>query len=167
MSETIRAYADVLIANVKSLVQKGGFRSFHVSVRIEFNDHSTDTEFIPVGGYLHLACYAPNNYMRVYAAFTERPAYDVSTLPWHLVCSHDSAWREDGIRRTLLGAERAIEERAVELFCHPKAKLSQHVAIDHMELSEGPSMFWEERADMKVETLDVETLMKARTLSFS
>ena len=167
MNDTIRAYADVLIANVKCLVQKGGFRSFHVSVRIEFNDHSTDTEFIPVGGYLHLACYAPNYYMRVYAAFTERPAYDVSTLPWHLVCSHDSAWREDGIRRTLLSTEKAIEQRAVELFCQPRSKLSQHVAIDHMELSEGHAIFWEERADMKVTTLDVETLMKARTLSFS
>lgn len=167
MSETIRAYADVLVANVKSLVKKGGFHSFYVSVRIELNDHSTDDEFVPVGGYLHLACYAPNNYMRVYAAFTDRPEYDMTGLPWQLVCSHDSAWREDGIRRTLLNAETAIQERAVVLFAQPLAKLSRHFSIDQMALSDTLAHFWERAPmkDMKVTTLDVREKMDVQSLA--
>jgi hypothetical protein len=130
----ILSYADVIVANVYHLLPKASDQAYAVSIRMEVNNFQADEELPEVGGYLHLACHAPANYMSVFAALTERPIVSFDRLDWALVCCHDSAWRDDGIRSTMRETFRALQRHAEGYFKSPAADLSVHLAIDDMTL---------------------------------
>lgn len=88
-------YADMMRSVFNQLLDKGSDGAWVATLRIDFRNRERDHE-PAVGGYLQLACFAPNNYVHVLAAFTERPV-DVSALDkldWQPIACHDSAWRE-------------------------------------------------------------------------
>lgn len=96
-------YANILVSTISSLFlndKRNADRIFAVTVRLQFSNYETDTEFCR---FLHLAVAAPSNYKKVYAALTDRPM-GFKDVKWDLVCSHDSAWRDDGIRWALKNA---------------------------------------------------------------
>ncbi|KWT95566.1 MULTISPECIES: hypothetical protein [unclassified Variovorax] len=131
----IHSYADVIVANVYHLLPKGTDQAYAVSIRMDFNNYQTDKELPTVGGYLHLACHAPANYMSVFAALTKRPIARYDELDWAHVCSHDSAWRDDGIRATMRETFRTLHWHAESYLNCSQESLSVHLGIEDMALS--------------------------------
>jgi len=135
----ILPYAETLVATVYHLYRKGTPITqgtlYAVTVRIEANDYANDDEPPSVGGYVHLVVDASSNYVKVLAAFTERPSRTRDVPEWVCVCDHDSAWREDGIKGTLNKAYNEIVKQAVATFGIPAEKLSMHIAIDDMSIA--------------------------------
>lgn len=128
----INAIANTLVSTVQMLMPKGSDQVFVVVVRMDFDDYSGDVEKPSVVGYVTLACYAPNNYMRVYAALTPRPPATEKPMDLRLVCSHDSAWRTDGMKDSLISSHRALLDRADREFDFPKSSISQTLGIEKM-----------------------------------
>lgn len=132
----IRPYADTLIATIHHLFPKGTEavqgKLFAVTVRIDFDDYDRAVEMPSVTGFVHLVVRAPNNYVQVLAAFTDRPRHWRDIAGWSCVCHHDSAWREDGINATLFCAYRELSDQAASTFGVPANRLSAHISIDNM-----------------------------------
>jgi hypothetical protein len=135
----IQGYADVLIANVQYLLSEGSGEVYFVTVTMRCQDADGRV----VGGSLHLACHAPVDRLKVYAAFTptrlqngQKPA----VLAWQLVSSSSDygRWAEQGIRSSLVSACSDIEARAAEVF---KIQGPAYVSIDDMGMLRHSNLF--------------------------
>lgn len=149
-------YADALVAIADDLYKKGSGDALLMDLRISLDKYSDEDGFEPVvAGYLNLVCYAPRNYMRVYACVTPK-TMPMQEMQWRLLCSHDSAWRDDGIRSGVRGFYQAAMRLA-------RSKLSgepgrEHIAIAKLAIApvnymlpegigedtSGPRMNWDE-----------------------
>lgn len=142
---SILDYGNVIVANVMHLLLKGedvAKKAYAVSIRVDVNDYESEDQLPAVRGFVHLAVTAATNYKKVFAAFTEMPtAFD--KLDWVLVCSHDSGWRDDGVRHTLTAAHRDILAEATRIFEKPAKSLTQDLLITDMALAPVAQVFGE------------------------
>lgn len=133
---SIKAYADVLIATIQNLFPKGTAavkgRVFVVSVCVDIDDYHASEQKPTERGIIHLAIIADTNYVKVLAAQTERTTPWGDIKDWTLVCRHDSAWREDGIRSTLISMHQKMLAAAATKFKTPARDLSEHLSITSM-----------------------------------
>jgi hypothetical protein len=142
---SIRAYADVLIATIFHLMPKGAPETkgkvFAVSVRVALYSHEPGRPRPPMGGMIHLAVVADRNYVDVYAAHSDQSKSWGMIEDWTRVCSHDSAWREDGVRATLVQTHDTMRKAAlVEWQCESKGIFEQ-LSIDQMGVMNQTSLF--------------------------
>lgn len=136
----ITPYADCLVATIHHLFRKGTpavqGKVFYVTVRIILADYTEDVESI--AGFVHLAVIAESNYVQVYASLTPRPDRGQDITDWRLICDHDSAWRDDGVRGAIKSAAKLVEALAVNTYSKEVSKLTAHIAIDDMEIADIP-----------------------------
>jgi hypothetical protein len=138
----ITPYADCLVATIHHLFRKGTpavqGKVFYVTVRNILADYTEDDDSI--SGFVHLAVVAESNYVQVYASLTPRPdrGRDRDVTDWRLICDHDSAWRDDGVRSALAAAYKLTEALAVSTLKKEAGKLTVHIAIDDMEIADIP-----------------------------
>jgi hypothetical protein len=144
---SIKAYADVLIATIQNLFPKATSavqgKVFLVSVRVDIDDHDAVKELPTSRGVIHLAIIAETNYVKVMAAQTERTTAWRDITDWAVVCRHDSAWRDDGIRSTLISMHQKLLATAAETFKKPAKDLSVHLSIDAMGILPQVEVFGE------------------------
>lgn len=157
----IEAYADAVVAFVDSLVAKGSDAALGVSLRIDVNNYNDDAdeEPLPVGGCLHLVCHAPNNYIGVYAALTERPLWPADGYHWTCVGCHDSCWR-DSVRRAFVETYGKVVAHAEKAFEWPVSKLSVNMHLDEVKLAPGGSLIGAHVANRQPRDFDVDALLE-------
>ena len=135
-----RMYAATMTKVVDELLVKGKFlsgepgKAIVFSTRIDFNNFHGDEEPDPVGGFLHVACFAPMNYVHVLAAFTERPIMrgQLVELDWQPIACHDSCWREDGVKSVIVDAVRILNQAALDAFKISVDDVSFHIALEDL-----------------------------------
>lgn len=131
----ILPHANDIVAVVTNLLLKEAEnrdKVFAVRVRIDIDDHDAEDPAPTVMGFVSLAV-VPTAYRQIYCAFSDRPKAYLE-CSWRLVCSHDSAWRDDGIRSTLKAAYTTLLRQAEKRFGKDAAVLSIHIAIDDMAI---------------------------------
>lgn len=134
-----RMYAATMTKVADSLLVKGHTddspeTALIFTTRIDINNFQGNEDLDPVGGYLHVACFAPMNYVHVLAAFTERPVsrINLAELSWQPIACHDSCWREDGVKSVIVDAVRILNRSAVEAFKITEDKLSFHIGLSDL-----------------------------------
>lgn len=154
----IAPYADCLVATIHHLFRKGTpavqGKVFYVTVRSIFADYTEDEDSI--GGFTHLAIVAESNYVQVYASLTPRPDRGRDITNWRLICDHDSAWRDDGVRSALSSAYKLTEDLGVSRLKKDVSKLHIHISIDDMEITDLPEHRF---ADVKRAPLTADQLL--------
>lgn len=132
-------YASTMMKVMDSLLTKGHTderraTALVFTTRIDFEDHKSQEEPAPIGGYLHVACYAPSNYVHVLAAFTNRPkpARDFRELHWQPITCHDSCWREDGVVSVIAEAVHILNKAALDEFKLSEDEVSFHIGLQDL-----------------------------------
>lgn len=133
-------YANTMVKVVDCLLVKGSAqdqptKALIFTTRIDFNDFQSEEEPDPVGGFLHVACFAPMNYVHVLAAFTDRPVLpsDFGGLSWQPIACHDSCWREDGVKSVIEDAVRILNRSAIEAFKIEENEISMSIHLHALE----------------------------------
>lgn len=132
-------YADTIAKVVDELLVKGTRngappKAIVFSTRIDFNNFHGDEDRYPVGGFLHVACFAPMNYVHVLAAFTDRPVArgQLVELEWQPIACHDSCWRDDGVKSVIVDAVRLLNQAALDAFKISVDDVSFHIALEDL-----------------------------------
>lgn len=157
MRSAIRHYADVLTSVVGHLLKRGTDQAVVATVRVAL---SANTEGVPSQClFIHVACTAPSAYVNVFVAVTSRPTFgpDFVTLPWQKVCSHDSAWRDDGVRSALKNCASALY--AVARATSPNAEWDEYLNLDQFFLVPSAACIPERAAGAEVSPLDATALV--------
>jgi hypothetical protein len=144
----ILPYADSTVATIQHLfLNNKGFsdKVFAVTIRIVADYYGSEKDLPSVSGFVSLAV-IPSGHRQVYASFTKRP-HAFSDREWQLVCSHDSAWRDDGVRSTLKGAYDAVMREACAEFHKEERELTVHVAIENMTIDSPEKIFVPDRVN--------------------
>lgn len=134
MNEVLDAYAESLARMVGGVFAKRTDNVLYAAISIKYDEIRSDTPHFPLVATVHLALYAPNNYVSVYAAVTDRPVMSPLDLPWTFLCSHDTSWREDGVRSVLRAANKAAKSRAEVLFPAPEFLICPHFSMDKLSV---------------------------------
>lgn len=132
-------YADMLVATIQHLFPKGTpqvqGKVFATSFRIEMEHTPSPRERKPtVRGCVHLAILADRNYVKVLSATTERPCEFTDIDNWVLLCDHDSAWRDDGVRSGLKSAYQALYKEATSRFNRTEDAMLVSINVDKMAI---------------------------------
>ena len=109
----IAPYADTLVQTIQQLLiadpdQRD--KAFAVTLRAYVEDHDKLGSVRAVRGFVSVCVVAAAS-PKVYASFSDRPRRFLE-MDWHLICCHDSAWKDDGVRSVLVEATNAVIERA-------------------------------------------------------
>jgi hypothetical protein len=123
---TPHSVAESLVSRTRIAVPKGNTAVYLASVDLRARLKNTDKLIAET--VLHFACYSPRNYMRVYAAVS-KSGLEYSALDWTLVCNHDSAWREDGIRSNCVGIPRKFLDAAAVAYSLERESLVVEVEL--------------------------------------
>jgi hypothetical protein len=138
----ILPYADYIVTTVTNLLlndPENANKAFATTLRVTINDYSTEEEIDEVGGFLGIAV-LPTGYRQVYASFGERPSGYLDR-DWQLVCRHDSAWRDDGVRSTLKEGFKTLVDAAQQRFKKDISQLSVYISPEDMALKHPQSIF--------------------------
>lgn len=133
--------ADMMASVFDELLKRGSSDAWVATIRMEYNDYARPEELPSVGGFLTIACYAPTNYVTVMAAFSQRPPYisrsaqgsDLAQIDWQPITRHDSAWRDDGVRCTIMSVHKQIARAAEGVFAKAAKDLSFHIHLEHLD----------------------------------
>jgi hypothetical protein len=137
-SQHMKPYADMLISTIEHLFPKATLqvqrKVFAVSFRILAEGDPSMSSKAAIRAYVHLAIVADSNYVKVCATQTDGLKAFKDLQDWHLVCDHDSAWRDDGVRSVLTKAHRDIVRRAAERFECAERSVQTSVMVEKMAI---------------------------------
>lgn len=137
----MKPYADMLIATIEHLFPKGTpqvqGKVFAITFRLMAAEDPAKAKAPgcpALRSYVHVAIIADRNYVKVCAAESERSIPFAAIPDWQLVCDHDSAWRDDGVRSTLMKAYKDIVRRTAGAFECAERSIEVGVSVDKMSI---------------------------------
>lgn len=159
MQSAIRHYADVITSVIGNLLKRGSSEAVVLTLRMELDSHVSGSAARRL--FVHLACLAPGAYVNVFVAFSERPiGRGFLPLPWVKICSHDSAWRDDGVRFALKSSASQfrdlVQEREPAV---PPEEFQEFLQLDFIGSIRGQEVFAHHVAQAKPQSLDLKLMI--------
>lgn len=158
MISAIRHYADVITSVFGHLLKRGTDQAVVATLRVDLDNHADDASAQRL--FVHVLCSAPSAYVNVFVAYSSRPASgDLRSLAWRKVCSHDSAWREDGVRAALKSSVAAFA--AIVREQPTTAEWHEYLHLDHLSVVPVNQLLNEQIAHLEPAPLDARTALRA------
>lgn len=157
MTTAIRHYADVITSVFGHLLKRGTDQAVVATLRVDLDNHADEASAQRL--FVHVACSAPSAYVNVFVAYTSRPAAgNLRELPWRKVCSHDSAWREDGVRGALKSSVSAFA--AIVREQPTNAEWHEYLHLDHLSVVPLNQVLSEQIAHVEPAPFDARTAVR-------